>query len=138
MDNFDLRKYLAEGRLFEEAKGAAYNLELKNIAKKVYLEFKKMGADVQLATSKKTVNPAKADPEDYDPNADTGLDKKNVWVYDLGDSVDVTLVGDKAISYASSIKKSFPQFEWEEYGNKTWKGKPILTLVVKPGKTTSE
>ena len=55
MDNFDLKKYLAENRLLqednlEELGSSAENLELKSLAKKIYSLFKGEGMGVKIAT----------------------------------------------------------------------------------------
>lgn len=112
---------------------ASSNLELKSMAKQLYLGFKKMGADVQLVTNKAVINKAK-----------TGdVDEKNVWIYQGDDNISITLVGDKAISFEDKIKNdpAFAKFEFPKIGfadGETWGGQKTRTIKITPGATTSE
>ena len=118
---------LEEAELDENA---ASNLELKNVAKQLFLGFKKMGADVELATNTVTLNKKPADGN---------MDSKNVFLYAGDDVVEVTLVGEKAIGFFDPIKKDFSQFEFIDKGDgKTWNNQKTKSLNIIPGKTTSE
>ena len=111
---------------------AASNLELKNIAKQLYLKFKKMGADVELTRSKGAVVLNKKP-------ADGNMDSKDVFIFVDDDGVVVDLVGDKAIGYEDLIKKDFSQFEFRDGGDgETWNNAKTKKLIIYPGKTTSE
>ena len=118
-----------DSRGIEES--AADNLELKNVAKQLYLGFKKMGADVELSKPGKVVLNKRP--------ADGNMDSKDVFLYSEDDRVIANLVGDKAIGFYDKIQKGFPQFEFLDGGdNETWNGAKIKTLIILPGKTTSE
>jgi len=109
---------------------AADNLELKNVAKQLYLGFKKMGADVELSKGKVVLNKKPADGN---------MDSKDVFLYYEDDRVIANLVGDKAIGFYDKIQKGFPQFEFIDGGDgETWNGAKIKKLIILPGKTTSE
>ena len=109
---------------------AADNLELKNVAKQLYLGFKKMGADVELSKGKVVLNKRPADGN---------MDSKDVFLYSEDDRVVADLVGDKAIGFYDKIQKGFPQFEFIDGGDgETWNGAKIKKLIILPGKTTSE
>ena len=110
---------------------AADNLELKNVAKQLYLGFKKMGADVELSKPGKVVLNKRP--------ADGNMDSKDVFLYSEDDRVIANLVGDKAIGFYDQIQKGFPQFEFKDGGDgRTWNGAKTKRLVILPGKTTSE
>ena len=109
---------------------AASNLELKNVAKQLYLGFKKMGADVELVKGEVVLNKKPADGT---------MDSKDVFLYSEDDRVVADLVGDKAIEFYDKIQKGFPQFEFKDGGDgRTWNGAKTKRLVILPGKTTSE
>jgi len=110
---------------------AADNLELKNVAKQLYLGFQKMGADVELSKPGKVVLNKRP--------ADGNMDSKDVFLYSEDDRVIANLVGDKAIGFYDKIQKGFPQFEFIDGGDgETWNGAKIKKLIILPGKTTSE
>ena len=110
---------------------AADNLELKNVAKQLYLGFQKMGADVELSKPGKVVLNKRP--------ADGNMDSKDVFLYSEDDRVIANLVGDKAIGFYDKIQKGFPQFEFLDGGDgETWNGAKIKKLIILPGKTTSE
>jgi hypothetical protein len=143
-NNFDLRKFLVENKLTENSRrlaeelfeGPADNLELKNLAKQLYLGFKKMGADVTLGSSQKSVNKA---PENGTDDK-WGLDQKNVWIYSSDNAVAVDLVGAKAIGFEDNIKKD-PNFSKFNFGNthkgESWNGLDVHSFQITPGATTS-
>jgi hypothetical protein len=143
-NKFDLKKFLVENKLTENSRqqseelfeGPADNLELKNLAKQLYLGFKKMGADVTLGSSQKSVNKA---PENGTDDK-WGLDQKNVWIYSLDNAVVIDLVGDKAIGFEDKIKKD-PKFSKFKFGNthksKSWNGLDVYSFQITPGVTTS-
>ena len=136
-NNFNLRKFLTENKLTGNSKqlseGAADNLELKNVAKQLYLGFKKMGVDVELSTNNGRINQAKKGD----------LDEKNVWIYQGDKAIEITLVGDKAMSFEDKIKNDpaftkfkFPKIGWEN--GATWGGQKTRSIQITPGATTSE
>ena len=123
-------KGINEDKTEDLDENAASNLELKNVAKQLFLGFKKMGADVELATNTVTLNKKPADGN---------MDSKNVFLYAGDDVVEVTLVGEKAIGFFDPIKKDFSQFEFIDKGDgKTWNNQKTKSLNIIPGKTTSE
>ena len=114
---------------------AASNLELKSLAKKLFLGFKKMGADVELTTTKMQLNKA---PENGTDDK-WGADQKNVWIYVDDNHISVSLVGEKAGGFFDKIQKDFPAFEFKDGGDsKSWNDLNIKNLQIMPGKTTSE
>lgn len=134
-NTFDLKKFLVENKLTENsrllAEGPADNLELKNLAKQLYLGFKKMGADVELSTHLMDLNKA--------PSGN--LDAKNVWLYvdRVGGSLTIQLVGDKAIGFEKSIKNDFSRFKFRSLpDSESWDGRTIRNITIYPGATTSE
>ena len=130
----------------EIKEAANTNLELKSMAKQLYLGFKKMGADVELATNKAVINKAK------DDTGKLGFDRKNVWIYlgsdSKGDYLQIILVGDKAISFEDTIKNdpAFSRFKYIEdpgplagHGDgTTWGGQKVRYMYFRPGATTNE
>ena len=141
MNNFDLKKFLTENKLTANSRAlnesAASNLELKNIAKQLYLKFKKLGADVTLGASQKSVN--KAPENGTDDN--WGLDQKNVWIYSSDEAVSIDLVGDKAKGFEDEIKRD-PKYSKFKFSNtfksKSWNGHDVISFNIIPGVTTSE
>jgi hypothetical protein len=132
MENFDLKKYLAEDAEigFGLEEGAADNLEIKSLAKTLYSGFKKMGADVELTTNKMTLNKRPSNGN---------LDSKNVFIYAGDEAVEVNLVGEKAGGFFDKIQKDFPKFEFKDRGDsKTWEDKTVKNLAIYPGKGMSE
>ena len=127
----------------EIKEAANTNLELKSMAKQLYLGFKKMGADVELATNKAVINKAK------DDTGKLGSDRKNVWIYlgsdSKGDYLQIILVGDKAISFEDTIKND-PVFSRLKYiedpgplasqDGTTWGGQKVRYMYFRPGATT--
>ena len=137
-------KSLSE-RIFKELRGnineaAGENLELKNLAKQLYLGFKKMGADVSLIDYQKVKQIGKKDGLSYD-NKDVLI---TVGKDGTGnDLVVVVFIGDKALGFEDKIKKDFKQFEFVDGVSRdsaSWKKLGVKTkeLLIKPGKTTSE
>jgi len=130
MEEFDYKNFLVENKLtvnsrLEEA--ASENLELKSLAKKLFLGFKSMGADVQLTTDKVSLD-----------KAPTGnLDEKNVWIYSGNDAIEIHLVGEKAGGFFDKIQKDFPRFEFKDRGDsKSWNDQNIKNIAILPGSTT--
>ena len=119
---------------------AGENLELKNLAKQLYLGFKKMGADASLIDSQKVKQIGKKDGLSYD-NKDVLI---TVGKDGTGnDLVVVVFIGDKALGFEDKIKKDFKQFEFVDGVSRdsaSWKKLGVKTkeLLIKPGKTTSE
>ena len=126
--------------LYQMEEGPADNLELKNLAKKLFLGFKQMGANVQLATNTATLNKAKTVAQNQDKDGNFGSDMKDVWIsYGDDGTVHINLIGDKAIGFEDKIKADFPQFEFASFdGGDSWGGKTTKSLRVSAGATTSE
>jgi hypothetical protein len=130
----EIKKSIRKYKRLNES--AAESLELKSLAKKLYLGFKKMGANVELATQKVQLGTA--------PGGN--LDSKNVWISINPDSsskgsyvIEMHLVGEKAAGFFDKIQKDFPQFEFKDRGNsKSWNNQNIKNLAIYPGATTSE
>ena len=144
MKRSQLRQLIREEIKKSINEAANTNLELKSMAKQLYLGFKKMGADVELATNKAVINKAK------DDTGKLGSDRKNVWIYlgsdSKGDYLQITLVGDKAISFEDTIKNdpAFSRFKYIEdpgplagHGDgTTWGGQKVRYMYFRPGATT--
>ena len=127
MDNFDLKKYLAEGNLLKEM--ASANLELKSLAKNLFSTFKKMGAKVELSTGKVRLDKA--------PSGD--LDEKNVWISVNDDVIELSLVGEEAAKNLPKIEATFSNFEFKDRGDsKSWNDQNVKNIAIMPGKGMSE
>ena len=123
------RDDLGENEAEVQREMASSNLELKSLAKKLFLRFKNMGADVELTTDKVTLDKA--------PRGDSDL--KNVWIQVNDDGISLSLVGDKAISFNDKIQNDFSDFEFiQRQDSKTWNGQDVKNLTILPGKDMSE
>ena len=123
------RDDLGENEAEVQREMASSNLELKSLAKKLFLRFKNMGADVELTTDKVTLDKA--------PRGDSDL--KNVWIQVNDDGISLSLVGDKAISFNDKIQNDFSNFEFiQRQDSKTWNGQDVKNLTILPGKGMSE
>ena len=123
---------ITEGEYREKVEEAANsNLELKSLAKKLYLGFKKMGAKVQMIDE----NAAKR----IGTKTSGNMDEADVFIYVSGeDSVSLELVGEKAMGFKDKIKNDFKEFVFNDYQDgKTWEGKPTKHFKITPGKTTN-
>lgn len=128
----ELMKESSEGDKIDES--AASNLELKSLAKKIYSGFKNMGAKVKFM--------------DYQKLKTLGskgeLPEEDVIVTIGGtagepDAVNVSLFGDKAISFEDEIKKSFSKFNIKDHmgGIRFRDNAKVRSLTIYPGKETS-
>jgi len=101
--------------------GPADNLELKNMAKQIFLKFKKLGAPVQI---------------NKEGSGGSDLSKGGVALV-IGDKyVEMSLIGDRAMGMEDDIKKEFSQFKFKEanvYDNPKRK-----QIFVYPGEGMSE
>ena len=123
------RDDLGENEAEVQREMASSNLELKSLAKKLFLRFKNMGANVELTTDKVTLDKA--------PRGDSDL--KNVWIQVNDDGISLSLVGDKAISFNDKIQNDFSNFEFiQRQDSKTWNGQDVKNLTILPGKDMSE
>ena len=121
---------------FEEfiIESASENLELKSLAKKLYLGFKNMGAKVMLVPelTAKAIGHKRGELPDEDVH---------IWIQDSwGDKIFMNFYGDRAISFIPKIKESFPQFEYDEpwgEGVRFADNAKVRQVTIKPGKTTS-
>ena len=138
MKNGVPHKFDANGNLVplkKVSESPAGNLELKSVAKQLYQRFKKLGADVTLGTSQKSVNKA---PENGTGDK-WGLDQKNVWIYSSDGVVGVDLVGDKAASFEDTIRQEFSKFKFSDtFKSKSWNGHDVHSFNITPGANTSE
>ena len=110
---------------------AAKGLEVKSLAKQLYLGFKEMGARVRLDANRKK-SPIGAEW------GEKGLDQIDVLIF-VGDSPKgfmavVDLIGDKAISFADKIKNDskFSKFEFSKREIKTWENQKGIELQIRP------
>lgn len=148
MNNFDLRNFLTENKLTTASKlvteafgdkeefgdtssRASRGLEVKSLAKQLYLGFKEMGARVRLDTNRKK-SPIGAEW------GEKGLDQIDVLIF-VGDSPKgfmavVDLIGDKAMSFADKIKNDpkFSKFEFSKREIKTWENQKGIELQIRP------
>ena len=115
--------------LYELDEAANTNLELKSAARKLFQEFKKAGARVELTSQQRVMKGYKI--------GDDGSDMDNVDVLIYIDerevraegAVVVTLIGDGFVDKDAIIKKTFPQFRiLDTTEGKTWGGKPTKEL----------
>lgn len=116
---------------------ASENLELKSLAKKLYLGFKNMGAKVSMGNDKSI----KKIGHDWATKGTPPDDDVYIWVQEsFGDKLFVTLWGEEAISFIPKIQQSFPQFEFEEdhgEGVRFVDNAKTRTIAISPGKKTS-
>jgi hypothetical protein len=117
--------------LYELDEAANTNLELKSAARKLFQEFKKAGARVQLTNQQAVMKgygrKIGDDGSDMD-NVDVLIYIDEEYGSDRG-AVGVTLIGDGFVDKDAIIKKTFPQFRiLDTTGGKTWGGKPTKEL----------
>jgi hypothetical protein len=117
--------------LYELDEAANTNLELKSAARKLFQNFKKAGARVQLTNQQAVMKgygrKIGDDGSDMD-NVDVLIYIDEEYGSDRG-AVGITLIGDKAIGFENKIKQSFPQFRiLDTTERKTWGGKPTKEL----------
>ena len=115
--------------LYELDEAANTNLELKSVSKELYSRFKREGAEVRLS---------KGDGEHkaIGTKKDTG-ENINVSIYIGADSLEMTLMGDKAISFYERIEKEFGEdgkgFKFISRGeNESWDGKKMKMFSLLP------
>ena len=144
MNNFDLKSFLTENKLTTASKlvteafgdkeewgdtssRAAKGLEVKSLAKQLYLGFKEMGARVRLDANRKK-SPIGAEW------GEKGLDQIDVLIMVDEYSAVVDLVGDKAMSFADKIMKDpkFSKFEFSKREIKTWGNQKGIEITIKP------
>ena len=112
---------------------AASNLELKSLAKQLYLGFKKLGAAPKLLTTKMEIGKK--------GSWDNGV---NVTIFSGEDIISVNInskgIGvPKAEGIKNDIEKSFPKAIFTPVnGGKDWEGNPIISFNITPGKDMSE
>jgi len=111
--------------LYELDEAANTNLELKSAARQLFQKFKKAGARVELISQRlgKEIGDDGSDQDNVDVK---------IYVADIENTIDVYLIGDKAISFEDKIKQSFPQFKILPggWGGKTWGGKTVVHLMM--------
>jgi len=111
--------------LYELDEAANTNLELKSASRKLFQNFKKAGARVELISQRlgKEIGDDGSDQDNVDVK---------IYVADQENTINVYLIGDKAISFEDKIKQSFPQFEIVPggWGGKTWGGKTVMHLMM--------
>tara|TARA_R110001599_G_C11747511_1_gene608650 strand:+ start:52 stop:483 length:432 start_codon:yes stop_codon:yes gene_type:complete len=111
--------------LYELDEAANTNLELKSAARQLFQKFKKAGARVELISQQlgKGIGDDGSDQDNVDVK---------IYVADQENTIDVYLIGDKAISFEDKIKQSFPQFKILPGGwsGKTWGGKTVVHLMM--------
>jgi hypothetical protein len=111
---------------------AASNLELKSLAKQLYMGFKKLGATTKFQTTKMAVG-----------NKDAFTDN-NVNIFVDNDAIQVNInskgIGvPKAEELKNNIKKSFPKvILTPQQGGNDWEGNKIISFALTPGKEMSE
>lgn len=144
MNNFDLKKFLTENKLTTASKlvteafgekeewgatdyGDNLGLEIKSLAKQLYLGFKKMGARVRLDANRKK-SPMGAEW------GEKGLDQMDVLIWVREDAAHIDLIGDKAMSFADKIMKDpkFSKFEFNKREIKTWENQKGIEITIKP------
>jgi hypothetical protein len=121
--------------LNEEAKleeNAASNLELKSLAKQLYMGFKKLGATTKLQTTKMTVGSKGAFT---DNNVNIFVDNDTIQVDINSKGIGVP----KAEELKNNIKKSFPKvILTPQQGGSDWEGNKIISFALTPGNEMSE
>ena len=117
MDNFNLKKYLAEGNLLKE--GPADNLQVKRLAKQMYSILKSQGAKVELETKVGSVDSKTGKLDWWDDMGIENLGMKDAYI-SYGsqpgggkEGIFVTLVGDKAMGKMGSMKAKLTQTGYE-------------------------
>lgn len=112
---------------------AASNLELKSLAKQLYLGFKKLGAAPKLLTTKMEIG--KKGSWDDGVNVSIFSDKDFILVNINSKGIGVP----KAEGIKNNIEKSFPKAIFTPInGGTDWEGNPIISFEITPGKDMSE
>ena len=150
--SFNFKKYIAEGgveahldkQLLVLEESAGSNLEIKSLAKKIYLALKKKGLEqIKLVAM------------DLGDKMDFGKAGKSIGDISNSDSthaaifysdfIDLVVAGPdkKAVEgFINDIKRAFPKFEYSGFESKTginWNPKGhTVSIRINPGKTTSE
>ena len=116
----------------ELEENAASNLELKNLAKKLYLGFKKLGAATAISNYKISVG--------KQGSWDDGVSVK-IFSGDDNISLDINSKGigvPKVNQIVGDIKKSFPEATFTSINSGTdWENNPIISFNITPGNKMS-
>lgn len=116
----------------ELEENAASNLELKNLAKKLYLGFKKLGAATAISNYKISVG--------KQGSWDDGVSVK-IFSGDDTISLDINSKGigvPKVNQIVGDIKKSFPEATFTPVNSGTdWENNPIISFNITPGNKMS-
>jgi hypothetical protein len=112
---------------------AASNLELKSLAKQLYLGFKKLGAAPKLLTTKMEIGKKGSWEDGVNVTIFSGEDVISININSKGIGVP------KAEEIKNNIEKSFPKATFTPVnGGKDWEGNPIISFNITPGKDMSE
>jgi hypothetical protein len=138
MTNENLRMQMLSGIITESEyktkleENAASNLELKSLAKQLYMGFKKLGATTKFQTTKMTVGSKGAFT---DNNVNIFVDNDTIQVDINSKGIGVP----KAEELKNNIKKSFPKvILTPQQGGSDWEGNKIISFALTPGKEMSE
>jgi len=138
MDKEQLRMQMLSGVITESEyktkleENAASNLELKSLAKQLYMGFKKLGATTKFQTTKMTVGSKGAFT---DNNVNIFVDNDTIQVDINSKGIGVP----KAEELKNNIKKSFPKvILTPQQGGSDWEGNKIISFALTPGKEMSE
>ena len=125
---------ITEGQYKEKLEeNAASNLELKSLAKQLYLGFKKLGAAPKLLTTKMEIGKKGSWEDGVNITIFSGEDTISVNINSKGIGVP------KAEGIKNNIEKSFPKAIFTPVnGGKDWEGNPIISFNITPGKDMSE
>ena len=125
---------ITEGQYKEKLEeNAASNLELKSLAKQLYLGFKKLGAAPKLLTTKMEIGKKGSWEDGVNLTIFSGEDTISVNINSKGIGVP------KAEGIKNNIEKSFPKAIFTPVnGGKDWEGNPIISFNITPGKDMSE
>jgi hypothetical protein len=139
MDKETLRMQMLSGIITESEykakleENAASNLELKSLAKQLYLGFKKLGAAPKLLTTKMEIGKKGSWEDGVNITIFSGEDTISVNINSKGIGVP------KAEGIKNNIEKSFPKAIFTPVnGGKDWEGNPIISFNITPGKDMSE
>jgi hypothetical protein len=110
---------------------AASNLELKSLAKQLYLGFKKLGAAPKLLTTKMEIG-----------KKGSWEDGVNITIFSGEDTISVNINSKGEFLYAEGIVKIIYHVPKAIFtpvnGGKDWEGNPIISFNITPGKDMSE
>ena len=125
---------ITEGQYKEKLEeNPASNLELKSLAKQLYLGFKKLGAAPKLLTTKMEIGKKGSWEDGVNLTIFSGEDTISVNINSKGIGVP------KAEGIKNNIEKSFPKAIFTPVnGGKDWEGNPIISFNITPGKDMSE